>query len=472
MLRFPVSFLVLFLLAVPAALAQERAVPAAREQIRLSYAPLVKNVAPAVVSISSKRVVTAAANPFMSDPFFGSLFQHNFGGGLMRKRVESALGSGVIVEPEGLVVTNSHVVSEADEISVLLADGRELEADILLSDKPSDLALLKIKGRKDEVFPHVSLKPSDSLEVGDLVLAIGNPFGVGQTVTSGIISALARPNLDISDYNFFLQTDAAINPGNSGGPLVDMDGGIVGINTAIFSRDGGSLGIGFAIPSEMVASIIAAEKSGQVRASGGISRAWLGMSVQQITPDIAETLGLETPSGVLVKKLNRESPAQKAGIEVGDVVTAVNGRTVHDPSEMKFRWAMIPIGQASEFKVLRKGKEKTFTVQADLPPDVPPRGETEIGGRSALTGATISNINPAVAFELGIDDEEAAGVAVMRVKPRSPAAQILRPGDILLSVNGRKIAAVDDVQKALSKAGYALNLIYSSGGETRQLMIR
>jgi serine protease Do len=275
-------------------------VPDSRAAIQMSFAPVVKKVAPAVVNIYTKRVVTQRLSPFMDDPFFrqffGNAFQLNRGG-VTRDRVENALGSGVIASADGLVVTNAHVIKGADEIQVVLPDGREFDAHVTLTDAPSDLALLRISA-PGEKLPFVTLKPSENMEVGDLVLAIGNPFGVGQTVTSGIISALARSSLNIENFNFFIQTDAAINPGNSGGPLVAMDGSVIGINTAIFSQSGGSLGIGFAIPSEMVATVVAAEKNGQA-GDGGVVRAWLGVTTQAVTPEIAESLGFKTPHGIM-----------------------------------------------------------------------------------------------------------------------------------------------------------------------------
>jgi len=258
------------------AFAQERITPNSRDQLVLSYSSVVKKVSPAVVNIYTKRVVTRSYSPFGGDPFFEQFFGNSFGmGGLNRQQVESSLGSGVIVDAGGVVVTNAHVIKGAQEISVVLNDGREFDAELAIKDDRSDLAVLRMK-TKGEDLPFATLKPSENLEVGDIVIAVGNPFGVGQTVTSGIISALARSSLNINDFNFFIQTDAAINPGNSGGPLVSMDGGVIGINTAIYSRSGGSLGIGFAIPSEMVQTVIAAEKTGQRNIS--VARPWIGAS--------------------------------------------------------------------------------------------------------------------------------------------------------------------------------------------------
>lgn len=462
-----ILFLLLFIVAMPALAQNSSHVPQSREQITLSYAPLVKKTAPAVVNIYTKRVVTQRYSPFIGDPFFERFFGFG-GGGLSRQRLESALGSGVIVRPDGLVVTNAHVIREAEEITAVLPDGREFEARKVLEDEASDLALLRIDA-EGKTLPFVDLKPSESLEVGDLVLAIGNPFGVGQTVTSGIVSAVARSSLDISDFNFFIQTDAAINPGNSGGALVDMEGGLVGINTAIYSRSGGSVGLGFAIPAEMVAALIAAEEAGQTGA-GGIVRPWLGITAQKITQDIADSLNLATLAGALISDLHQASPARKAGLKAGDIVIAVNGRPIRDPAEMRFRMATVPIGAEAVFDVMRHGKPRVINVKAIAAPEEPPRNETELTGRHPLSGATVVNINPAVAAELALTDER--GVVVMAVSARTQAARIVRPGDLIRTVNGRDIKNVADLEKSLKAQGYSWDIIISRDGYERKIMMR
>src|ERR1700689_430820 len=280
----------LFVQGAQAQSAVDRQVPSSMGQLQLSFAPIVKRVAPAVVNVYAAHVVENQ-NPFMSDPFFRQFF----GGGMPREQVERSLGSGVIVEASGLIVTNYHVIEDASEVKVALSDKREFDADIVLKDQRSDLAVLRVKGAKER-FPTLEFADSDALEVGDVVLAIGDPFGVGQTVTHGIVSAVARTQVGNSDYQFFIQTDAAINPGNSGGALVDMNGRLVGINSAIYSRSGGSEGIGFAIPANMVRVIVASAEGG----SGAVKRAWLGAKLQEVTPEIADSLGLKRPSGALV----------------------------------------------------------------------------------------------------------------------------------------------------------------------------
>jgi serine protease Do len=445
-------------------------VPENRDMVQLSFAPLVKKVSPAVVNIYSSRVVKTSVSPFMNDPFFNRFFGNSPAfGGIPQERVQNTLGSGVIVEASGLIVTNAHVVGDADKIVVALPDGREFDAQKALVDHPSDLALLRIDPRGEEL-PYVEMRHSQTLEVGDLVLAIGNPFGVGRTVTSGIVSAVASSSLNINDFNFFIQTDAAINPGNSGGPLVAMDGSVVGINTAIFSRSGGNIGIGFAVPSEMVATVIAAEKAGIKAGKAGILRPWLGVTGQKITADIADSLDLAAPRGVLISRLHSQSPLKKAGLAVGDVMLSINDKTISDPSEMKFRMATIPLGGEAKIEYLRKGKTKAVTVKAVAPPDDPPRNEKSITGNNPFAGATVSNINPAVSAETGVQEEE--GVIVTDVAARAIAARIVQVGDLILSVNGAEIKNVNDLQSAIAAPQPVWQLVISHGGQARQIVIR
>lgn len=446
--------------------------PGSRTDIQMSFAPLVKKVAPAVVNIYTKKtVVRRVGHPFMNDPFLAPFFGGNLFGQRMKQQVEGALGSGVIVEADGLVITNAHVIKGADEITVVLSDGREFEAALSLSDPASDLALLRIQP-DEKNLPYVSLKPSESLEVGDLVLAIGNPFGVGQTVTSGIVSAQGRSSLNINDFNFFIQTDAAINPGNSGGPLVDLSGGVVGINSAIYSRDGGSLGIGFSIPSEMVATVIAAEKSGQTNENQkGIIRPWLGVTAQTVTSDLADSLDLSRPHGALIADLHKASPLKAAGLKVGDLVTAINDRTVRDPAELKFRMATVPLGQTARFDVIRKKSPQTYEVQAIAPPNTPAPNKTLLDGQTPLNGATVANINPAISVEYGLTGKE-TGVIVLSTARGTAAGRIVTAGDILLEINGKTIENVSDVRKALARSRAGFSMKINSGGRTRQMVIR
>lgn len=467
MIRTLLVILSIFMVFIGAgAFATERAAPQSRTQVQLSFAPLVKQVAPSVVNIYTRRVVTRSYSPFGRDPFFEQFFGQSFGG-LTKQQVESSLGSGVIVDGHGVVVTNAHVVKGAQEISVVLADGREFDAKVSLSDESADLAILRMdtKGGK---LPVARLASSENLEVGDIVLAIGNPFGVGQTVTSGIVSAQARSSLNINDFNFFIQTDAAINPGNSGGALVAMNGDVVGINTAIFSRSGGSLGIGFAIPSEMVQTVIAAEKSGATSAS--VIRPWMGTSGQAVTSDIANSLGLDRPRGVLVNKMHSASPARKAGLKVGDVITALNGRPVHDPAEMKFRFATVPIGESADITVLRKGRGYTFSIEAIAPPNDPPPNETLIQGNNPLNGVTVAHLNPRVGVELGVDSDR-EGVVVLKGSKRN---RLVRAGDVVVAVSGDEIEDIDDLQKELRQAQErgVFDIAIERNGQVRRIVIR
>ena len=432
------------LLAAGPATAQQpaapRTLPQTREQLELSFAPVVRKAAPAVVNIFARRVVHTQ-NLLFNDPFFRQFF----GDALPRDRVQNSLGSGVIVAPDGLIVTNRHVIKDAQEIRVVLADRREFDAKLIRADERTDLAVLKIDVGHD-VLPYLELHDSDELEVGDLVLAIGNPFGVGQTVTMGIVSALARTTGGITDYRSFIQTDAAINPGNSGGALVALDGKLAGVNTAIFSQSGGSIGIGFAIPSNMVRTVVQAGTSGSP-----IVRPWLGASGQSVTAEIASSLGLSRPQGVLLKDIYPGGPADRAGLRVGDIVTQVGGHEVDDAEALRFRFATLPVGQTTTVDALRQDNERHFTVALVGPPETPPRDATELRGNQPLAGATVANLSPAVADELGIEGQP-RGVIVVDLRPSTPAAQLgLQRGDIVLKVNDRDIAAVKQLETVVAE---------------------
>src|SRR5262250_1083656 len=300
-----------------------RRVPSSPTELRLSYAPVVQRAAPAVVNVYAAKTVSVR-NPLFDDPIFRRFFgvPGGPGGG---EQMQRSLGSGVLVDAAGLVVTNNHVIEGADQVKVSLADKREFEAEMVLKDSRSDLAVLRIKAQ-NERFPALEFADSDALQVGDVVLAIGNPFAVGQTVTHGIVSAVARTAIGITDYQFFIQTDAAINPGNSGGALVDLGARLVGINTAIFSRSGGSQGIGFAIPANMVRVVVASAKSG----GKAVKRPWLGAKLQAVTPEIAESMGLRSPSGALVANVVANSPAARAGLKLSDLIVAIDGQSIED----------------------------------------------------------------------------------------------------------------------------------------------
>ena len=439
-------------------LAQQRQVPASASQLELSFAPVVKRVAPAVVNVYAARIV-ANNNPFLADPFFRQFF-----GAVPREQVERSLGSGVIVDPAGLIVTNNHVIEGASQVKVALADKREFEADIVLKDQRSDLAVLRVKGAKEQ-FPTLEFADSDQLQVGDLVLAIGDPFGVGQTVTHGIVSAVARTQVGISDYQFFIQTDAAINPGNSGGALVDMTGRLVGINSAIYSRSGGSQGIGFAIPANMVRVVVASAEGG----GAAVKRPWLGAKLQIVTADIADSMGLQRPSGALVASVVSGGPAEKAGLKSGDLVVSIDGAIVDDPNAFGYRFATKPLGGTAQLGILRQGRSMTLPIALQSLPDTP-RQEVQIKARSPFSGATVANLSPALADELRLD-AQTEGVVITAVADGSAAQSVgFQKGDVVVTVNNEKINRPVDLERVTSAGGRQWRITILRGGQQISVM--
>jgi Do/DeqQ family serine protease len=455
------AFLILaFTLAeAPAA---EKVVPQSPAEVHLSFAPVVKKVRPAVVNVYASRIETRPQNPLFDDPIFRHFFGDQGGGG----RTAQSLGSGVIVDRTGLVVTNNHVIEGMTEAKVALADHREFETKIVLRDPRSDLAVLKIKDGRDD-FPVLDLGDSDAIEVGDFVIAIGNPFGVGQTVTQGIVSALARTQIGINDYGFFIQTDAAINPGNSGGALVDLDGRLVGINSAIYSRSGGSMGIGFAIPVNMVKSVIAAAKGGVA----SVRRPWLGASLQNVSQDIAESLGLDKPIGAVVASVVEGGPAADAGLKRGDVITAVDGQEVDDGGGVGFRLGVRPLGGTATLGVLRAGKPVDLSLRLMAAPETPPRDPVKIKTRSPFEGATLVNISPAVIEDMSLENAS-KGVVVAEVEDGSTAAGVgVQKGDVVMAVNGQKIETTRDLERATAAQANYWRLVIQRGGQVIQTVI-
>ena len=435
--------------------------PKSPGEVHLSFAPVVKKAQPAVVNVYASRVETGAQNPLFDDP----IFRRFFGGQGDNTRTAQSLGSGVIVDSSGLVVTNHHVIEGMSEVKVALSDHREFEAEIVLRDPRTDLAVLKIKS--DETFPVLELGDSDAIEVGDFVIAIGNPFGVGQTVTQGIVSALARTQAGISDYGFFIQTDAAINPGNSGGALVDLDGRLVGINSAIYSRSGGSIGIGFAIPVNMVKGVVAAAKGGGT----AVKRPWLGAALQNVSKDIADSLGLDRPIGALVASLTEGGPAAEAGLKRGDVILAIDGQMVEDSGGVSFRLGERPLGGIASLSVQRSGKTIIVPLKLAAAPEVPPRDAVKIKTLSPFQGALVMNISPAVIEELSIGNVQ-EGVVVADVAQGSTAANVgVQKGDIIMAVNGQKIATTRDLEKASAARPNYWKLTIGRGGEVIQTVI-
>ena len=365
-------------------------VPGTREEIQLSFAPLVNRTGPAVVNIFARtQRMERVKSPLFADPFFeqffGKLFERR-----PQMRNHQSLGSGVVIKPNGIVVTNNHVIAGATEVKIVFSDRREFDAEILLADKKTDLAILKLDVGLEKL-PFIELRDSDTLEVGDLVLAIGNPFGVGQTVTSGIVSALARTAAGITDYSFFIQTDASINPGNSGGALIAMDGRLVGINTAIFSNKrgtGGSVGIGFAVPSNMVKTVVDSVDKGKV------IRPWLGATGQTIDPDLAREFELSRPAGVIINQVYPESSAADAGLKPGDIVLSINNKPIDDRDILRYRIATLPLGKTFSMRVVRDGRPKTLRLVAKAPSTLPKPNVFKVSGRNPFNGAVLATYHP------------------------------------------------------------------------------
>lgn len=460
MLRILVAALAILASPVPG-LADTR-VPASQVEIALGFAPLVKQAAPAVVNIYAKRVVQVQTSPFMNDPLFQDFFQ---GFGAPRPQVQNSLGSGVILSSDGLMVSNYHVVGDAKDIRVVLNDRREFSARILLADRESDLVILRIVNGVD--LPFLALRNSDTVEVGELVLAIGNPFGVGQTVTSGIVSGLARSGTATgSARGYYIQTDASINPGNSGGALIDVNGALIGINTRIITRSGGSNGIGFAIPSALVARFIEQAQAGR----DTFARPWAGMNGQPVDTDIAESLGLNTPRGIVISDLHKVSPFLDAGFKPGDVIVAVDGQAVNTPDEMVFRMTVAGLGNSVPITRVRAGKTEQIAVSLIAAPDTPARDTRRTGRRAAIPEMELSNINPAVLAELGLP-LGVSGVAITDPGPIGARAGLAR-GDVLRAIDDNEAADTATAARLLEKSGRWLSLDVQRGNQRHVLRLR
>jgi serine protease Do len=435
MFRRP-SLLLLLLLLPAAAPAAERAAPQSPLQIQLSYAPVVRRVSPAVVNIFTREPDAAPVAQQRDSAAFRRMFAED------DNSTQTPLGSGAIVDPDGTIVTNEHVVHGAGPVTVVLSDRRQFPATLVRVDEQNDLAVLRIAA--GEPLPYLEIRDSDELQVGDIVLAIGNPFGVGQTVTSGIVSALARTVNSDSGERTFLQTDAAINPGNSGGPLVSLDGKLVGINTALYSEGGGFVGIGFAIPTSLVRSVLEAAGANQ-----RIVRPWLGCKGRTVSVRLASRLGLARVSGVLIDDVVAGGPSALAGLQPGDVVLAIDGKTVDDTEALRFRYATLPIGSSARFTVWRAGETLDLPIRLVAPPERPARDVTLLR-LGPLAGVTVANLSPALADEL--ETIESAGIIVLDVPHGSPAAKAhLAVGDILTAIGGQPVTTVSDL---LSVAGH------------------
>ncbi len=432
-----------------------------------TFVEISKADTPAVVNISTTRMVKneGGPNPFFEDPFFRRFFGEEFGRQFEqpKDRKEQSLGSGVIVESDGIIITNNHVVANAEEIKVLLGDKREFKGKVVGTDPKTDLAVIKIPATN---LPTVPWGDSSRMQVGEYVLAIGNPFGLNQTVTMGIISALGRASIGISDYEDFIQTDAAINPGNSGGALVNIRGELIGINTAIFSKSGGYMGIGFAIPSNMAKVILES-----IKKDGKVVRGWLGVSIQDVSPALAKQFGIKENGGALVSDVMEKSPAEKAGIKRGDVIVQYQGKPVHDPGHLRNSVAETPLGTKVKIVVIREKKE----IPVELTIGEQPKNLTRAGGEGeekgsegsrTISGLEVTNLTKEAAQRLGIPFKEDR-VVVTNVEPGSPAEEtgILR-GDILLEINRVAIKSTevyDRVMGQVKKGTEVLILIDRQG---------
>jgi Do/DeqQ family serine protease len=416
--------------------------------MQLSFAPIVKRVAPAVVNVYSKRVVRQAVDPFWG--MFGQTGQ----------RTEQSLGSGTIIRADGVILTNHHVIAGAQEIMVVTSDRREWPATVLLDDSRADLAVLKIE-TKGERLPIIPIDAADQPQVGDLVLAIGDPFGVGQTVTNGIISALARSDTGISNYSSFIQTDAAINPGNSGGPLVDMAGDLIGVNTAIISASGASAGVGFAIPAVMARQVADAALGG----GHAVVRPWLGLKAQALTGEMARSLGLAAPQGVVVTDVWPGGPAAHAGIAQGDVIVSVDGQEVDDEAALNYRVGTKQPGAEASLVVRRSGgPSRTLEAQAEAPPATPAAQPLAVSGRNPFSGATVVNLSPAAALDYGVDPFAGSGVMIAKIDGGYAQTLGLRPGDFIRQINGKTIATTADVAAATQANATSWTIALERGG--------
>ncbi len=409
-----------------------------------SLAPMVKQASPAVVNIAVRgSVEVRLSNPFLEDPFFRRFF--DVPDQPRQRRQTQSAGSGVIVDArEGLVLTNAHVIEGAEEITITLQDNREFKAEVVGADPASDIALLRIPAQRLTELP---MADSALIEVGDFVVAIGNPFGLGHTVTSGIVSALGRAGINPNGYEDFIQTDASINPGNSGGALVNLRGELVGVNSAILSRSGGNIGIGFAIPSNMAHTVME-----QLLEFGEVRRGLLGVNIYNITPDIAEAYGVEETDGALVSQVMSDSAAEKAGVKAGDIIRKVDGKTVRNAQELRNAIGMKRSGESVELEVLRDGKTRRIRAQLSEQASMAQLPAEEI--HPGLEGAELETLGPNSPRYEG-----EAGVLVANVAPGSPAAQRgLRPGDVIIGVNRRKVANLEEFQQAAQGQSILLNI--------------
>ena len=434
---------------------------------RNSFAPIVKQVLPEVVNISTSKVVKTGFSGQMRpmDPFFRQFFGDNFDGQSNTPRFpqaqrERSLGSGVIVSPEGYILTNNHVVAGATEILVTTSDKHQYKARVVGTDPKTDLAVLKVDATN---LPAITIADSSNVQVGDYALAIGDPFGVGETVTMGIVSATGRTNLGIEDYEDFIQTDAPINPGNSGGALVNDRGELIGINTAILSHgSGGNEGVGFAIPTNMARNIM-----DQIVSNGKVTRAYMGAYIQGVSPELAKAFGEAAPRGALIGDVEPGSPAQKSGLEKGDIVVALNGKPITDSNQLRMSISMMAPGTTANLKVWRNGSEHDIAVKlGELPAENERASAAPENPQGALEGVTVENVDAQTAQQLGLPDRT-KGVVVTDINPSSPVADSgLQRGDVIQEVNHQSVTDVADFERAMQRAGKNPLLLVNRQGHT------
>ncbi len=435
-------------------------VPKSLTEESAAFSDIVKALSPTVVNISTSKTRKRDFSPFFDGPF-GDFFEHFR---IPKKWKEQSLGSGVVVSPEGYIVTNNHVVEKADEIKVTLYDRQDYKGKIIGSDPKTDIAIIKISAKG---LPAITWGDSDSLEVGEFVLAFGNPYGFSHTVTMGIVSAVGRANVGIADYEDFIQTDAAINPGNSGGPLVNIKGELVGINTAIFSRTGGYQGIGFAVPSNMAQSVMTHLIEG-----GKVTRGWLGVTIQSVTPDLAEEFGLGKVTGALVSEVFKGSPAEKAGLKRGDVILEINGKTVKDVSSLRNMVSQSKIGSVINLKVMREDEPIFVKASvAELPQEMaeltPDGLDEDLAEGNVLAGFSVTDLTPGIAKQIGLSREE-KGVVIITVEPYSEAEDAgLKKGDVIQEMNKKRISNLRDFNNITShlREGSTVLLFINRGGK-------
>ncbi|MHB8883357.1 MAG: DegQ family serine endoprotease [Thermodesulfovibrionales bacterium] len=434
-----------------------------------AFSEIAGAVSPGVVNISTTKIVRRDANPLFDDQFF-DLFNPFREFRTPKKWKEQSLGSGVIVSADGFIITNNHVIEHADEIRITLFDKRSFKAKLIGADAKTDIAVVKVEA---DNLPTIQWGDSDKLQVGEFVLAIGNPFGLSHTVTMGIISAVGRANVGIADYEDFIQTDAAINPGNSGGPLVSIKGELIGINTAIFSRSGGYQGIGFAVPSNMVRLVME-----QLEKKGRVTRGWLGVTIQELTPDLSQKFGLKNSKGALVGDIAKGSPAEKAGIKRGDIILELNGKKIKDVGNLRNMVAQSKVGSEVQVLILRGDKEYTFKVLiAELPKEYAETGKGDAPEEQSfdgLAGMNVMELTKEIARQLGLHKED-KGVVVIKVEPGSSAEEAgMRKGDVIQEINRKRVDRLDDYNKITAglQSGDSVLLFVNRGGKRFYVTLR